>query len=643
VKARTLHPPVLLALLLACALGLAQAQAPAVDPASLTGDIRVAGSTSVVPLVQNISTLFGLAGFSGSVSLQASDSTVALAALCQGGLDIALTDRLITPDESAACQATSRRVVGLSLANDALLIVTSQQNPFFTDITTPEAQLLFSNALNWNEVRSTFAAQPIVRLLPSQETVEFQAFARVIFGGDARPMLLGLGTQFSTDQNILVQGVGSNPNAVAFLGASLANRNASLVRAVPLNGVTPSAESIANGSYALARPLYLYVTDNSLIAPQVVGFVRYVLANALTEVGPLGLYPSSPTAQAQAQADLADLSGTVNVPAPATTEEAQAATATPDPALESADLGDGEAIDLPDESAPAEATPPAELAPVAVVTPSSPLSPEQISQLLIDARNDLELIAAQVYGVSRPPGWNGSLDSADPQLNLLVRLDLEILIVDQLGETPPGWFGIVASTPFHIARDIRHDLELAADLLLGQGNRPATWRGSETLYRCNRATQTLVALLERGSGFVLSVPEVDDAAVYCTALEQALTSYSETVLLTRPRDQDLFSVRAEIIAQNAPPPTYVIETDFAVAFFDRSAAQRVGVIPSGTPFVPVARSYVRYSTMTLVEGEGFLLYVDRGALGLDDESWRALPDVDTLSGETFCQATWCIP
>ncbi|MCS6834799.1 MAG: substrate-binding domain-containing protein [Anaerolineae bacterium] len=622
-------------LLLAWALGLAQAQAPVIDPASLSGDVRVSGSPSVVPLVQNLSTLFGLAGFRGNINLRASDSAAALVALCQGALDVALTDRLISPDESAACQAAGRRVAGLRLANDALLIVTSQQNTFFTDVTASEAQLLFSGALNWNEVRPTFAAQPIVRLLPSQETAEFQAFVRVVFGGDARPLLLGIGTQFSTDQNILIQGIGANPNAVGFVGAGLANRNAALVRAVPFNGVTATAETVASGAYPLARPLYLYVTDNSLIAPQVIGFVRYALANVNSEVGPLGLYPNSPAALAQAEADLAGLIGTVIAPAPISTEEARPAVPTSAPEVGLVD--DGEAIDLPDEEASQSALPPA------VVTPTSLLSPEEITQLLIDARADLELLAAQVYGVGRPEGWNGSLDPANPQLNLLVRLDLEVMIADRLGSAPEGWFGIVASTPFHIARDIRHDLELAADLLLGRDVRPSGWRGSETLYRCNRATQTLVALLERGSGFVLSVPEVADPRVYCAALEQALAAYSETVLLTRPAEQDLFSIRAEIIAQNAPPPEFVIPTNFAVGFFDRGAARRAGVIPSGTPFVPVARSYVRFSTMTLVQGEGFLLYVDRSGLGLDDETWRALPNVDEVSGATFCQAAWCTP
>src|SRR5689334_24388084 len=93
--------------------------------------------------------------------------------------------------------------------------------------------------------------------------------------------------------------------------------------------------------------------------------------------------------------------------------------------------------------------------------------------ILISARSDLQLLAINTLGNNLPAGWNDSLDINDPQLPLLIRLDLELLAGALLGadKRPPGWFGTVLSTPYAIARDIRHDLELLADTV-SPGPRP---------------------------------------------------------------------------------------------------------------------------------------------------------------------------
>ena len=82
------------------------------------------------------------------------------------------------------------------------------------------------------------------------------------------------------NDNLIVQKLAANPNALGVFGYSYLEENAATVRGVPVNGVRPSYAAIANGSYPGSRPLYLYVKRNHLDA--VPGLRRF-----------LGLYAAS--------------------------------------------------------------------------------------------------------------------------------------------------------------------------------------------------------------------------------------------------------------------------------------------------------------------------------------------------------------
>ncbi len=259
--------------------------------------------------------------------------------------------------------------------------------------------------------------------------------------------------------------------------------------------------------------------------------------------------------------------------------------------------------------------------------------------VLINARNDLELLATSELGRDRPEGWNGSLDINDPQLPLFIRLDLEVLARTLLGSDsrPEGWFGAIPSSMDAIARDIRHDLELLADAILPPDFRPPGWSGGEPLMRCDRSVQTLVQLLIQGGVFT---PSVDPAAPdYCQQIELEATRFAEVNLLSNPKAQE-FGIFA--FDPFATPPAYTVVTDFAVAFLDRSAVNQVGVIPNGTGITPIGRSYAEFSKMTLVQGDGFLVFVDYRDTNLSEDEWRDLPNADTLGVEPFCGAEWCL-
>ncbi len=269
------------------------------------------------------------------------------------------------------------------------------------------------------------------------------------------------------------------------------------------------------------------------------------------------------------------------------------------------------------------------------------LSVEETEALptLLNARSDLELLAAQVSGTEqRPIGWNGSANVSDPQLPILIRLDLELLAstVMNAQTRPAGWFGVVVSVPMAVARDIRHDLELLADQAIGGSTvRPGGWVGDDPVMRCARTTQALLALLER-SGFALTVDFTQPN--YCDQIEQQTTAFVESTII-----QPVFSNPDAVgaAAFNALQP-YRVETNFVVAFLDRNAQQRAGVLPNGVGFVPVARSGVDFSNMMLVEGSGFRVYVDYSTTPVTRETFLALPPVDSVAATLECIADWCM-
>jgi hypothetical protein len=265
-------------------------------------------------------------------------------------------------------------------------------------------------------------------------------------------------------------------------------------------------------------------------------------------------------------------------------------------------------------------------------------------EILIPARLDLELLAGTARPQGRPEGWSGITDTNNPQFALLMRLDLELLAGGIMGANsrPDGWFGVVASTPYAVARDIRHDLELLADIVFESStDRPAEWAGGEPLLRCDRTTQAVIRFLELNAVFNLQADRTAAPEAFCRQAAVEVSLFMELNYLASPvAGRSL--LEPAIAEAGAPMPGEAsIDSTFAVAFFDRNAARRAGVFPVGIPLQPVARSYVQFSNMMLVRGEGFELFVDYQFTTVTRDEFRALPDIDTIEYQPGCTVEWC--
>jgi len=254
---------------------------------------------------------------------------------------------------------------------------------------------------------------------------------------------------------------------------------------------------------------------------------------------------------------------------------------------------------------------------------------------LINLRNDLELLATAIKGTVRPDGWNGNLDVTDAQLPLLIRVDMDLLLAYTLGfDVPANWAGIVLGDTQYQVRDLRHDIELLADALMGAGVRPDGWGGSPNpIWACSRSTQTLVRLLGQGDFFnAVADPASPD---YCTVLDLQVVGFVEQNLFTLDTTETYFTSAVK----TSLPGSILVNTDFAVGFFDIIASQRAAVIPNGSAVTPLGRSAVEFSRMMLVEGEGFLLYVEYPFTSMTEEEFETLGVAPQV--QTFCNEKWC--
>jgi hypothetical protein len=266
---------------------------------------------------------------------------------------------------------------------------------------------------------------------------------------------------------------------------------------------------------------------------------------------------------------------------------------------------------------------------------ATPVIPAEVF-ILLDARKDMELLADQQIGIGqRPVGWNGEVSPYEPQIALLTRADLELLATTLINpeRRPSAWTGAFASTPYAVARDVRYDLEVLADVVYGRDNRPTGWLGGDPLMRCNRATQTLVALLERGGIYRLNVDA--NTPNFCREVELSVTSFTEKQLLANTQISDLFTDQVALLSEHQ------VNTDLAVAYLDARATRRVGIIPNGTPIQIVARSYASFSNMMLVQGDNFVVFVEYTNTTVNDQQFRGLPNFEALQVTTNCFADWC--
>jgi phosphate binding protein len=265
------------------------------DPLAVSGDIVTAGSSTVFPLTERMAERYSSEGFAGQVTIDSIGTGAGFERFCVAGeTDISNASRAIEEDEVASCAAIGRTPVEFRVGTDALAVVVNPANDFVTDLTLEQLALAFSTAETWADVDPSFPAEPIARYSPGTDSGTFDYFVEAVFDEDTAPILDSAGTQFSEDDNVLVQGVEGDTYAIGYFGYAYFLENADALKIVSIDGVAPTAETAEDGSYPLSRPLYIY-SDATVMQekPQVADFINFYLTYVNEEITDVGYFPAS--------------------------------------------------------------------------------------------------------------------------------------------------------------------------------------------------------------------------------------------------------------------------------------------------------------------------------------------------------------
>ena len=285
-----------MALSLAACGGGTETEGEAPDT-SLTGTIAIDGSSSVFPITEAIAEEFNGTYPEVRVPIGVSGTGGGFKKFTAGETDISNASRPIKDEEAQAAAANGIEYIEMTIAYDGLSVLVNPANDWVESLTVEELKMMWapdSTVKTWSDIRSEWPNEEIKFYAPGTDSGTFDYFTEEINGesGAIRPDFTA-----SEDDNVLVQGIAGDKNAIGFFGYAYYEENQDKLKLVAIdNGsgpVTPDFDTIQDGSYSpLSRPIFIYINKAALDKPEVVEFVTFfntVAEEIIPEVGYVAL------------------------------------------------------------------------------------------------------------------------------------------------------------------------------------------------------------------------------------------------------------------------------------------------------------------------------------------------------------------
>lgn len=280
--------------------------------------IQMVGSSTVYPFATTIAEEFGRnSGFKTPV-VEATGTGGGFKLFCEGigyGYpDFVNASREIKPSEVKKCKENGvKRIIEIKIGNDALVLANSVKGIKF-NLTEEEvflalakeipdaksARLIANPHTKWNQINSKLPDVPIAVYGPPPTSGTRDSFAELVMEKVCLKNKIFASTypdaekrkkqcqlvrsdgkfiEAGENDNLIVQKLSNNPNALGIFGFSFLEENQSMIKSVAIDGIEPTFKNAVSKKYELIRPLFIYYKkENVDLVPGMKELVAEILS-----------------------------------------------------------------------------------------------------------------------------------------------------------------------------------------------------------------------------------------------------------------------------------------------------------------------------------------------------------------------------
>jgi phosphate transport system substrate-binding protein len=298
----------------------------ATDCPDAEGDVIISGSSTVQPISARVGELLEDCGSGVLATVDGPGTGDGFALFCAGETEISDASRPIDADEVASCEETGIEFIELKVGIDGIVVMTSPDNEIeclsFADLYAligPESE----DFNNWSDAQelatelgsdTTFPDASLDITAPGEESGTYDSFIELVFGDIAEARVeegaisedeaetTRKDYSSQADDNAILAGIEGSDAGLGWVGFAFAEQAGDQVTEIPIAAepggecVAPTADTITDGTYPIARDLYIYV--NAALAEEneaLSSFVDFYLSDegiaSVAEVGYVELGP----------------------------------------------------------------------------------------------------------------------------------------------------------------------------------------------------------------------------------------------------------------------------------------------------------------------------------------------------------------
>jgi len=238
-------------------------------------EIRIDGSTTVGPVVDAFVGAFRETHPDLRFSVKKTGSGDGITALIEGRCEIAATSRFLRPEEYNRAVAAGKMPVPFTICLDSVCLIVHPSNPV-RNMSKEQIKKIYTGEItNWRELGGP--DMPIVAISRDTASGTYEVFHQLVIDGEH----MGTRIELATSNPQIFTRVSTTQGAIGYVGLGFVTTG---VEAVRYEGVVPTRRTIADGTYKLSRPLYLFTDGYPELGSALLRFCNFFLTEEGHEI-----------------------------------------------------------------------------------------------------------------------------------------------------------------------------------------------------------------------------------------------------------------------------------------------------------------------------------------------------------------------